>query len=101
MDLAGRAVGRELQHNVRRNNPRQNGKNRGQDLAQHHAPWLQELLPAEGEQLLRELSAASRRTLDLNDALELRVLPARVGEHELRVTFDHREQIVEVVRDAS
>ena len=47
------------------------------------------------------MCATRRRALDLSDALARGVVSAHVAEHELRVTFDDRKQIVEVVRNAA
>ncbi len=60
---------------------------------------LQNLPPAEGEQLARELGGAVGRQLDLLDVLPLLVTGLQGIQHEMRVAADRLEDVVEVVRD--
>ena len=69
--------------------------------AQVHDPGRDHLLPAEGEQLAGERRGPVRRFAHLLDVLPLRIVPAQVLEQQVAVARDHREQVVEVVRDAA
>ncbi len=65
-------------------------------------PRLQHLLPAERQQLPREADGArSAAFQDLGEQLAVRIAGVEAIEHQLAVAVDHREQVVEVVRDAA
>jgi hypothetical protein len=61
------------------------------------SPGLHDLLTDEEQQLLGEVGGALR---GLDDLARL-VLPGRLVEELRRVPENHREQVVEVVRDAA
>ena len=62
----------------------------------------QHLLAAEREQLTRQRCGAIRRTCDLLGAIASRVHTfVEVDQHQLGVAADRREQVVEVVCDAT
>ncbi len=59
------------------------------------------LLPAEGEQLLRERSRAPAGLLNLDQVRPIRIAFHVAIEQQLRVPQNRRQQVVEVVRDAA
>ena len=61
----------------------------------------QRLVAAEREELTRQVRGALRGDLDLLEVLVHGVLGLVAREQELAATEDHREHIVEVVRDAA
>ena len=62
---------------------------------------LQQLLAAEGEQLSGEPGRAVGRTVDLLGVLMLDASGRDAVEQQVRVAADRRQQIVEIVRDAT
>ena len=72
----------------------------GNDRGRVDAHRLQDLLPAEGEELLRERGRMSGRDLDLVEGIEGALVLRRVRKQH-RVAADHREDVVEVVRNAA
>ena len=62
---------------------------------------FENLLPTEREKLLRQFRRPFSRLHDLLDIGTERIFRLEVGADHLRVTQDHGEQVVEVVRDAA
>ena len=62
---------------------------------------FQRLPPAERQHLTRERSGAVRRLANLLAAAEERVLGGQAFDNQLRVSLDHREQVIEVVSDTA
>ncbi len=53
----------------------------------------------EGEELRRQCTGARRGFLDLAHVVASRIVPLDIGEQEVRVPIDGRQQVVEVVRN--
>ena len=64
-------------------------------------PWLQHLAAAEGQQLLRQRGGALAGLEDVAGVDAQRVGLVQPRDDQLRVAVDHRQQVVEVVRDAT
>ena len=62
---------------------------------------LEDLAPAEGEELLREARGAARREEDLLNLLAAGIIRAEAPCEKVAEAEDHRQDVVEVVRDAS
>ncbi len=92
--------GDRRQLDVLADHPAQHLVEAGDQLVQVEDPRLDDLPAREGQQLLRQLGGPLRRRLDL-----LQVFPvgraARAVGQELGQRQDHRQQVVEVVRDAA
>ncbi len=63
--------------------------------------WLQNLLPAECQQLLREGGSPLRCASYLLDVLAARIRGVEPVHDDFSVEPDHRQEIVEIVRDSS
>ena len=61
---------------------------------------LDDLLPAEGEQLAGQPGRADAGRLDFRDVRPRRVVEVRIGENQFTEPEDQGQQIVEVVRHA-
>src|SRR5205814_6205484 len=61
----------------------------------------EDLLSAEGQELHRQPAGAGRGLLDDVEAATQRIDERQLAEHQLAVTRDDRQQIVEVVREAA
>ena len=61
---------------------------------------LQDLAPAEGEELPCQGRSAFARPVDLFELPARRVLPVEFEQKQLSVPRDHREEVVEIVRHA-
>ena len=71
------------------------------DAADVERPWLQHLAAAEREQLLRQRGRALAGLQDVAGIDAQRIGFVQPGDEQLRVAVDHRQQVVEVVRDAA
>ncbi len=70
-------------------------------LAEVDDPRLDDLLAGEGEQTVREVRGALRRLADLPQLRLQRMRGAEPGVDQIRVAEDHRQHVVDVVRDAA
>ena len=95
---AGRGQHRDL--DVLADQPPQHRQQRGGDLAEVERMRVEHLLAGEGEQLAGELGGALGRALDLEQLVAARA-GADPPPRDLAVPADHRQQVVEVVRDAA
>jgi hypothetical protein len=73
----------------------------GHDSVEVDDPRLQQLPPAEREQLMGQLRRAAPRLPDLLDVFPAHVVRRELVQHHLAVAQDRAEQVVEVVRDAA
>ena len=71
----------------------------GDDLVEVENARLQDLLPAEGQELPGQLRGAFPRLLDLFDVRAHRIGRWHPADEDARVAQDHRQEVVEVVRD--
>ncbi len=69
------------------------------DGVQAHDARLDHLLPAEGEQLTSQRRGTIGGLADLLDIAPLGIVGPEVLQQQIAVARDHREQIIEVVRD--
>ena len=90
----------EIQNNVFAERSFEHGSDIADDFVQVQRALLNDLTAAEGQQLTRQVGRAiGRRGNFLQRFLQLRQ-DAAFGQQQVRVPFDDRKNIVEIVRDA-
>ena len=68
-----------------------------EQVVQIQHSWLQNLLPAEGQQLAGQACCALPGFVDLFQLFPERIVDPQFGERHYAVAIDHRQQVVEVV----
>ncbi len=98
LDESQRRLERRRQLDVLADEPAQHPGDVLDHLVHVQDPGLDDLLPAERQQLLREIGRLPAGVRDLAHLRPLVVGQAVVGLQHVGVAVDHREQVVEIVR---
>ncbi len=91
----------QLKRDVLADQPAQDGAGVGHDGVEVEDARLQDLAPAEGEQLLGERGGALARLGDLGDVRAVRRSGRELLQEDLAEAIDDGEQVVEVMGDAT
>src|SRR5712691_5626585 len=78
--------------------PLQDTLKTGDDVVEVQQLGLEDLTPAEGQQLVGKLCGPRARLLDELDVAARGIVAAQARQEEVGATSDYREQVVEVVR---
>src|SRR5450759_141372 len=95
----GRKVGQEL--HVLADEPAEHLLDPGDDLVHVHELRLEDLLAAKGEELAGEVGRALPGRADVGQCRAPGIVGRHVGQEEVGVPGDDREEVVEIVGDAS
>src|SRR6185369_5011922 len=89
----------EPQLDVLADDPAQHGAELGNDLVEVEQAGLQDLLPAEGQELPGQGRGAMRRAVDLQQIEPPGIPDLQVTQQQLAVADNGGQKVVEIVRD--